>query len=313
MQERLKEILKKVEKQRNDGKSVSFSIAIDATKVVSVVEVHGDRIVGLKIDSNDANIHMKKITDLSKAELSALLLDSNKRDDTPQGKDSKAKRAEEVKVAIICIQDPPEKVCPFIVWCMQPQGNNDVTDFNEMCVKVASDVGGDNFIGPATDGLDSKFIRSLQVSFMESRVNFCANLDMNHAVKNFFGQLTTGLNIVKFGTVIIDNGLLRVAGVAEEVWARKDFASDRIPLFGTSHKTLFNISELKDEDEDSQFFTILTLYFLRSCLTAVNGEDLGRQTRIQMLWAAGLWLSSLSGISIITTKNLMTCIIGNTF
>jgi hypothetical protein len=118
---------------------------------------------------------------------------------------------------------------------------------------------------------DNKFVRRTHVDFFEGKFDSSANTDTNHNMKNLHHQMIIRGN--SFATVGIygkDAGLLVTAGIAEELWNIKDFASDLLVIRLASAQTATKILKLTNQDIATQLVLTVSLLFMRAHLYAVN-------------------------------------------
>ena len=94
-----------------------------------------------------------------------------------------------------------------------------------------------------------------------------------------------------------------------DLWLPCDFASGQLVLHLTSYSTIQNLSEgdtsLGSTSTGDKGVVGLTLFFMRLHLYAVNGKGVQARHRAVYLWCSMLWLTSISGASIITKINIV--------
>ena len=280
--------------------TVAYSIAFDGTTVPPVLQAcpHAGGIVGMcapnHIRRPDGDESMKTIL----PELAKLPKDH---------------LANEAFIAVISFQTPNKIMSPMTLLAVQPQRVNVKSDFIQRVVKIAEASSSGTFLGYSGDGAHATEIRKDQLRFLDGEIDYIAQQDINHAMKNFLGALVGGTQLLTAGGDVVDNGLLRVSGVPKEIWCRKDFACDGLVLKATSHKTMMGVLMTSNEECGSKAILILTLTFMRTFLFAVHGEEVDRKQRVIGIWAAMLFLTSIKNLNPITKRNLMACAVGAVF
>jgi hypothetical protein len=73
------------------------------------------------------------------------------------------------------------------------------------------------------------------------------------------------------------------------------------------------IETSNDLDKNCLLITVYALLFLRTLVYAVNSKECETIDRIRMLWATLLFFDCLDGISAITKRNLVFCILPQIF
>jgi hypothetical protein len=86
--------------------------------------------------------------------------------------------------------------------------------------------------------------------------------------------------------------LLKVAGVAKELYRIDDFASDALPMRLASERTIGKIIEYGSEDVGNSAVTVLSLAFMRLRSFAVNSRTTGWKQRAIYSWSTLLWFTS---------------------
>ena len=187
---------------------------------------------------------------------------------------------------------------------------------NEACA-LTNDV----FLNFSVDGVsvESNHVRQSIFDFFKNRIEYLGTTDTNHNAKSTAYQVIGGSNICFVGKVPIDADLLRLAKVTQELWRVLDFASDLVVLKLSSYHTTESINKLSINNASystlETSLLILTLYFIHLRLHAVNGSFIFSKNRVRYLWSSTLWLISISGVSIVTKRNLvsemisMSCVI----
>ena len=280
---------------------VAYSIAFDGTTVPPVVQtcVHAAGIVGMCAPN-----HIRR--PVGDESMKTILPELTK---IP-----KELLANEALIAVISFQTPNEVMSPMALLAVQPQRVNVKSDFVQRVVEIAvASSSSGTFLGYSGDGAHATEIRKDQLRFLDSEINYIAQQDINHALKNYLGALVGGTQLLTAAGDVIDNGLLRVSGVSKEIWCHKDFASDGLVLKAASHKTMIGVLQASNEECGSKAMLVLTLTFIRVFLFSVHGEEVDCKQRVIGIWAAMLFLTSVKNLNLITKRNLMACAVGAVF
>lgn len=272
-----------------DKSTLTVAIGFDGTKVPAILTLSTSTrsIIGGVYPN-----HMIDITGMTEEEVKSKLDPS-----------SDVERAKELKVAVVTIQNPGIGKSPFFVLAAQPQSINMVSDFNKDVTSVVSSLckreGTASLVSVAADGVgcDARFIQGQLVSFLRGNNNHVALVDTNHNTKNFRYQGIGGSCVVIMGNHVLDPALLPLAGVAEELWRVKDWASDLVVLRLASAATVAKVATLVNEEAGSVCTLCVTLYFMRLKLYAVNTKKAYYRDRISFLWASMIWLTSFESKS----------------
>jgi hypothetical protein len=184
----LKHMLDAVNKRlpSNVNGIVSFSIAIDATKVPQLLEIS----TAFKAIMGGAHPHQLISTiDLDSTIIKHILdretILNQKGDST-----IKIDKASEVKVAFMVFQKPPPGVSPIVIISARPQSNNECSSFTTDIMNAADLVTkqhmSTSFINFAVDGvsLETKDVMTAICNFLSGRCNFTGAVDNKHNVKN---------------------------------------------------------------------------------------------------------------------------------
>ena len=89
------------------------------------------------------------------------------------------------------------------------------------------------------------------MTFLRGHQNHVGLVDTNHNTKNFRYQGIGGSCVVIMGDHVLDPALLPLAGVAQELWRVKDWASDLVVLRLASVDTVAKVGTLVNEEADS--------------------------------------------------------------
>ena len=111
------------------------------------------------------------------------------------------------------------------------------------------------------------------------------------------------------GRYMIDAYLLRNTEVAMDEWRPNNFAAD-LPVLKLSYfETIHNLSQSSPEfgstSEGDKGVLALTVFFVRIHLHAVNGKSIPEKHPAVYLWCSMVWLTSISGASMITKINVV--------
>ena len=279
---------------------VAYSIAFDGTTVPPVVQTcaHVAGIVGMCAPN-----HIRwPVGDKS---LKTILPELSKL--------PKEKLANEALIAVISFQTPNEIMSPMALLAVQPQRVNIKSDFVQWVVEIAVASTSGTFLGYSGDGAHAAEIKTDQLRFLNCEIDYIAQQDVNHSMKNYLGALVGGTQLLTAAGDVVDNGLLQVSGVPKEIWCRKDFASDGLVLKATSQKTMMGVLMATNEECGSKAMLVLTLTFMRVFSFSVHGEEVDRKQRVIGIWAAMLFLTSVKNLNLTTKRNLMACAVGAVF
>jgi len=275
---------------------VAISIGFDGTKVPQHLQVdHAHKaIVGGVYPNHFIDISAKTEEEVKK------LLDP----------DSSIVKAKEVKVAVVSFQYPGRRHSPYYVLGARPQGLNAASDFNEKVTNVCLDVAKESgyktrLVAVAADGVsvEEKWIMSNLVLFLDGKVNFVSLVDTNHNCKNFRYQFLGYSCCLIMGSHMVNCNLLSLAGISEDIWRVKDWASDLVVLRMASLKTITAIAALVGtQDEGTVSVMCVSLYFLRLKLFSVNCKTLGYRERIVFSWCSMIWITSFASKSRLGTN-----------
>jgi len=294
-------------RKTSDGTPVAFALAIDATKVPQVVET------SLGYKAIIGGEHPNHLIDVSGKDKDAIKL-------ILEGKDpiiGKIKAASEVKVTVMSFQHSPPGVPPTEIVAALPQSNNESNDFivsMETAAMAASRSGLARFTNFCVDGVsvEARHVMLAICLFLSEKANHLGSTDPNHNMKSWRYQVvagggTEGNTVGKF---MLDADHLRLSGVSTDLWRPKDFASDLLVLRLLSAKTIKALDESTDPlgstSSGDKGLLSLTLFFMRLQLYAVNGKQVPATHRALYLWCSMIFLTSISGASVITKRNVVS-------
>jgi len=193
-----------------DGIRASISIGFDGTKVPPVLTLS---TLHRAIIGGATPHHFISVDDLTEEQVKSKL-----------DKQSDIIRADEIKVAVISIQNVKKKKCPFFVLAGQPQTVNMPSSFNEFvtqaCLSVCNELKEADLVSVAADGVgcDNKWVCQQLRGFLRGDNRHVGLIDTDHNAKNFRYQLLGGSSVVMMGNFIIDPELLRLARVEIDLW-----------------------------------------------------------------------------------------------
>ena len=157
----------------------------------------------------------------------------------------------------------------------------------------------------AADGVsvEEKWIITNLVLFLNGKAHFVALVDTNHNCKNFRYQLMGYSCVLIMGSHPVDTGLFALAGIPQELWRVKDWASDLVVLRMASSQTVQKVAALSEsEDQGTVAVMCTSLYFIRLKLFSVNCKKLGFRERVVFSWCSMIWITSFSSKSRLGTN-----------
>ena len=173
--------------------SITFSIAIDATKVPRSMNIStAHKCMMGRCYPN----HLIDARNLSKEEIDVIV--NEKHEDL----------AAEIKVATTCLQNALKGSTPMAIASARPQGVNEVSMFTEDVCKAACMIVKENervrFSNFATDGVsvETNDIMTTLFHFLDGKVQCAAGVDNKHNVKNHRYQCVGGSNVATIGNYV---------------------------------------------------------------------------------------------------------------
>jgi len=272
-----------------------YGLAIDATKLVKVHEFSTAFSVALGGATPKHIVHVN-----ANEESDSWMLAENQ-------------LADEVKCAVLTAQSCPANVTPFKAIAALPQiTNQENDDYNETCVKAVIEAGG-ILVSVAFDGLstEQRFIANKLLHFLRGNSRFVGVVDPNHVGKAIRSQLVLGGHFVTVGRRCFDVGLLKLAGISQDLYRVKDFASDAAVLELCTSKSIQKIlrnPEIEHEDEGSVMVTLLCMLFLRIFIVTSSSSDVPKKQAMALLWSCLLFFTSID-MAMITKRNVVTSIV----
>jgi hypothetical protein len=133
--------------------------------------------------------------------------------------DSDIERADEIKIAVLSVQNTKQGKPCFSVLVGQPQSINMASCFNENVAtvvdRVAKETGMFQLASVSADGVgcDNRGMFSTLFSFLRGKKRYVGIIDPNHNAKNHRYQIFGGSSSTWIGNHIIDVELLRLLPV----------------------------------------------------------------------------------------------------
>jgi len=206
--------------------------------------------------------------------------------------------ATEVKVTVLSFQEAPPGMCPYVVLAGIPQTTNESNDFAKVCMdackEAAKQVGNLTIANSSTDGVacEVEGNKQLTCAYLRGEENQVSLPDPNHNVKNLRYQLGGGSSPASIGEHVFDPQMLKISGIATELWRIDDYASDALPLRLASASSVEKIVESDFDDIGNLAVTVLSLVFMRLRSYAANARVLPWKQRAIYTWATLLWFTS---------------------
>ena len=120
-----------------------------------------------------------------------------------------------------------------------------------------------------------------------------------------------GGHFVTVGKRCFDVGILKLAGILEDLYRVKDFASDAAVLELCSSKSIQKIlknREVEHEDEGSVMVTLLCMLFLRIFIVTSSSSDVPKKQAMALLWSCLLFFTSIN-MAMVTKRNIVASIL----
>ena len=212
-------------------------------------------------------------------------------------------------------QDSPAGIPTIEVVVARPQINDESNDFvgsMERVTGVAASESGARFVNFAVDGVscESNHVRLTICLFLEGSFNHLGATDVNHNAKSARYQIIAagGTESVSLGSHMLDTYLLRMGNVSAMTWRPNDFASDNLLLDLVSFRTINKIAgvEYGSVPVEDQGVLALVLFAVMLSVYAVNGRQVPASHRAVYVWSSVLLLTSMSGVVVVTKRNLVS-------
>ncbi len=307
-------MLNAVKRRMVDGKRISYSVSLDATKSPKVLEVSSAHraIMGGCYPN-----HKLSTVDLTADAINAIL-------EQKKGCKVEVSKASEIKVAMMTFQQTPRGVSPVEIVAARPQSTNEASSFTgDVCSSanvIAKKVGSGSFINFAVDGvgLESNDVMTSLCRFLAGEINYTGTTDNKHNVKNDRYAIIGGSSAPTIGKLVIDVDLLRQAEVSKELIRVKDWASDKKADRLFSYPTLKKVADALEKGKAAAHIAdagalACTFLFLKLHLHAVNGRHVPATHRALYLAMSMLWFTTIKGIHITPRRNFVSESISNTF
>jgi hypothetical protein len=293
-------------------KNPVFSLSIDATKLPEAKQLS---LAHKAVFGGAYPNHFISVEDKTAEHLKGLIEDN----ESPR-------RAQEIKVVVVAVQRAPIGTCPYFILAARPQTKNAASDFNDKvistCVTHCETQKRGRLLNFAVDGVsvESKSVWTTTCMFLAGKANYLGTTDTNHNMKSVRYQIIGGSCLGVCGNHPLDAGFLRLAKVPVELWRVSDYASDLLVLRLTAAKTIGSLADLLPlpnaallQDSMAVAVLALQLYFMRLHLYAVNSKELNATSRVTFMWATMIWMTSITNVSIITKRNIVSATIGMCF
>lgn len=203
-----------------DNCRISYSLAIDATKVSEVIDISSSHRAIMGGAYPD---HMVSTLDKDKDTIHKIVKQE-------PGCSVKLVKATEVKVAFIVFQQVPSGLPPVEIIALRPQSNNESSDFTNVVVQAAATIAEEtpngSLLSFAVDGVsvESKDVMTANCKFLDGLSKHTGVVDNKHNAKNDRYAKIGGSSTPSIGELVVDTDILRQAGVPIELWRVKDFA-----------------------------------------------------------------------------------------
>ena len=169
------------------------------------------------------------------------------------------------------------------------------------------------FVNFAVDGVsvESVDVRRSICDFLSCSTNYTGTTNPNHNIKSYRYQIIGGSCAPTIGACTVDIDLIRVSSISMDLYRPTDFASDLlvlklISLDGISK--LLILSELPDTDFGARDIGLvsLTILFMRLHLYAINCDSISSFHQAVYLCMSMIWLTTLTGVCMITKRNIVS-------
>ena len=146
----------------------------------------------------------------------------------------------------------------------------------------------------STDGVSCDVEKNFRMNldYLEGKCNTVAMTDNKHNNKNARGQAVTGSSPSSLGSFVLDPWHLKQAGVAREIYAVQDWASDTVVTRLCSASTVLKLLSKDYKDVGNLAVLVVSLTFFRLRNYSVNARDLNWKDRCMYQWCTLLWFTS---------------------
>ena len=162
------------------------------------------------------------------------------------------------------------------------------------CELAVQKDGNASILNASTDGVscDSVNNKRMNLEYLSGDSNTVAMTDNKHNNKNARGQAVTGSSPSSLGSYVLDPWHLKDAGVACELYAIQDWASDTIVARLCSAPTIEKLLSKDFKDVGNLAVLVVNLTFIRLRNYSVNGRELNWKDRCMYQWCTLLWFTS---------------------
>ena len=149
-------------------------------------------------------------------------------------------------------------------------------------------------LNTSSDGVscDMDNNKKMNINYLDGDSNTVAGTDNKHNNKNARGQMVTGSSPSSLGRFVIDPWQLKEAGVARELYAIQDWASDVVVERLCSAATVEKLLSKNFADVGNLSVLVVNLTFIRLRNYSVNARELHWKDRCIYQWCTFLWFSS---------------------
>ena len=164
----------------------------------------------------------------------------------------------------------------------------------------------------ASDAYFSSHVWKYQCLFLDGKSNIIGGSDTKHNGKSLRGQIIGGGDTVppSIGNFMIDADLLRLGSVSMSLWRPEDFSSDvlveALVKIDSIGKVISSKPAFGSTVEGDKSALAVTLLLMNLHLHAVDSKDCPANHKAIYLWASMIWFTSISGVSLVTKRNIVT-------
>ena len=132
----------------------------------------------------------------------------------------------------------------------------------------------------------------MNLDYLNGDSNTVAMTDNKHNNKNARGQAVTGPSPPSLGSYVLDPWQLKQAGVARELYAVQDWASDTVVTRLCSSSNIQKLLSKDFKDVGNLSVLVVNLTFIRLRNYSVNARDLNWKDRCMYQRCTLLWFTS---------------------
>ena len=217
-------IRSEIEIRQLDNCRISYSLAIDATKVSEVINISSShRVIIMGGAYPD---HMVSTLDKDKDTIHKIVKQE-------PGCSVKLVKATEVKVAFVVFQQVRSGLPPVEIIASRQQSNNESSDFTNVVVHAAATISEEtpnrSLLSFAVDGVsvESKDVMTANCKFLDGLSKHTGVVDNKHNAKHDRYTKIGGSSTPSIGELVVDTDILCQACVPTELWRVQGFASDQ--------------------------------------------------------------------------------------